>query len=72
MKKKGGLLGDILDHVPMAVYAGSWIWNTYLITGGLIGLIWIVGAIQVNYSLYFWNQFNDEDKKILLEIVRND
>ena len=69
-KKKHGPIGQALDHVPPAVFAGAWIWNSQLLIGAAIGFLWIVSVFQVSRYLYVWRHLDEEVKKAFLKAVQ--
>ncbi len=71
-KKKHGPIGQALDHVPPAVFAGAWIWNAHLFIGATIGFLWIISVLQVSRYLYVWRQLDEKVKKTFLKAVQKD
>ena len=70
-KKKHGPIGQALDHVPPAVFAGAWIWNSHLLIGAAIGFLWIISVFQVSRYLYVWRHLDEEVKKAFLKSVQD-
>lgn len=69
MKKKRGLIGSALDHVPSGLVAGSWIVSSYTWVGAAIGLLWIASVMIVSTSQNIFYRFDEETQKELIDLT---